>query len=828
MEEDIYIYPGHEIHLARTTVGAKEVIIQVNHKDIITGTPPPDSVDYLITDVTQTASISVTAGGNAAVCEYLPGSKTLRVITTSGTGQDTLNVSFLNSNGVNLKKDIIVFVHERLDDWWLGNNSLTVPKDTRVFHCQVSVYGHFDAPDTSSAGTIADITGHAFVKFIQTDPTCFLDSENRGRVQGITVGQSQIQASFAGKTETLPVNVVNFYGDPIDALDPTSIQTANKILERVVVSAAEFRKPKDKFSYGPSAADRFNLLFLGDGYKSNEQVVFDTAVNHVVQEMFSADIHQPYRMCSGNFNVWKAFIASSETGITDQHKASIPGLPNGTGLLQSVDSHYGIYLPKRNSDVLYSTNDLLMSGDPRRYPPELNWAKCIGRHLASLADNTGSAVNGSIWYNDLPISTTGSDFLKDFGLVVILYNVINIYAVATMGNANYGPFILMPLSREAARPAPVLDRGNSANQWKLTPDFPPVPADPKRAFANLNLTTYITTHELTHSFDIGDEYENPGGPYSRNITGFSNLNSFNEVRDGSSTTDIVSKGIKWKANDRMEKSERILSIDSLVVQGDGKFRIEVTLATTNSSRWEKDKKAGTKLYLREFRVKSEINFQEYGGLFFTCKSFYRMPKYSEKMPPATPPNLLAEDPLVIIKEIEIVNLVGNNKMQLDIDPAQLPANISSAADQLLALRQLVTANGYVNGVLYKPKKTIDPGTEKKLVRTEVAAYIDAKKVPLDRTGFDSATDADYPPKELVKTKGKLIGNRFPFKVIGLYEGGDHAHTGVFRPAGNCRMRSNYSLDKTNPEICHVCQYNVVSLLNPAMLEIVENKYPDFS
>ncbi|MGZ5134541.1 MAG: hypothetical protein ACXWCG_05310, partial [Flavitalea sp.] len=340
--------------------------------------------------------------------------------------------------------------------------------------------------------------------------------------------------------------------------------------------------------------------------------------------------------------------------------------------------------------------------------------------------------------------------------------------------------------------------------------------------------TFVFTHELTHSFDIGDEYETPGGLYSNPIAGHSNINSFDEVRNGNSTTDIASAGIKWLAFDRMEKSERILNINSLAVQGNGKFRIEVTLATANVNRWAKDKKDGTKLYLREFRVRSYRSFSAFGGLFFPTKHFYRMPKYDEQMPPATPPNVVQEPALVVIKDIEIVSLVGNDKMELDIDPVQLPAAITGATNQLDALRSLITANGYVNGILYKPKKTTAPVADKKLVRTEVAAYIDTNRIPLDRNGSSSATEKESPPNVLVKTRGRLTGNKFPFKVIGLYEGGDHANTNAFRPAGDCRMRNSYNGSVSTPELCHVCQYYVVSLLNPAMLEVVENKYPDFS
>jgi hypothetical protein len=822
-EELIYVYPGHEIHLAGSTNGAKEVKLQVNHRTLIEN-PGNDSVDYLISDVTAASLISVTGGTGGPFCEFVAAAKLLRVKTGVATGQDTLKVSFKNAQNQEFKLEIKIFVHERLDDWWLGNNSLSVPQDNRVFHCQATVYGHFDAPGPNAVGTIADITGHGFIQFSSGGVFCKVDPDNRGRIQGLVPGATQVQASFNGKNETLPIEVTNFYGDPISARLPNSIISFNHVLKRVPVFSPGYTKSKDSYTSGSGPADRFNILFLAEGFTAQEEKVVDMAIDWMIQKLFSGDMHQPFKMCSGNFNVWKGFIPSRETGLNTAYDIKITAPVNKSGMPQMIDSYYGLYKPRRPGDVLYTENDTMRSGDSRRYPPELNWSKCIGRHIASLADNSG--IRGQIWYNDLPPSRTGDDFLKDFGLVVVLCNTLE----GSKERAHHaGNFIVLPLPRHLPGGGFAVDRGTSSFQWKIRQIFLEIHIHFSMMlfldlFRNIEETSFILSHELMHSFDLGDEYEDPVKDF-KGASGFSNNVAFEEIKlQNDDPLRIKKDAIKWKEQDRIEKCERVMGIDSLTTGG-GKWRVTVTMATQNIRRWEPDKKAGTKICLREFRVRSQWDFRAVGNLDFQVKHFNIFPAYA----PVTG-GVLLEDPLVVLREIEIVQLIGNNKMQLDIPENQLPNEVFFATNKLEALRKLFTANGYVNGVLYLPKKSkTTPATVEKLIRKEVLSFFDTQKVPLDHFGtFNADTTAEYPPTFLVPVKGKFLGNRFPYKVIGLYEGAAHAQTHAYRPAGNCRMRMIYLIDtKLIPEFCFVCQYNTLSILNPAMLEELEKMYPDF-
>jgi IgA Peptidase M64 len=824
MEEDIFIFPSHEIHLARNTTGFSAVLIQVCHKTIILN-PPPNSVDYNIVDVTNQASIQVI--NQNGVSEYIAVTKTLRVLTSvTIRGQDILRVTFRNSNNIIFTKEIPVHVHDRLDAWWLGNNSLSVPQDSRVFHSQVSLYAHFDAPSNTSVGVIADISGHGFIDLSIAEPTiCQLDSGKRGKVKGLQIGNTTLTATNGTNTENIPIQVINFYGNPSNILDTSTISNPNRVLERVIHSVPDYKKRGDSFAYGTDVNERFNILFLAEGYTTPEKPLFDTAIDYFIQNMFSATIHQPYNVLSGNFNVWKAFIPSVESGITDKHKGIIPIItPDSNSIFQTRDSFYGIYEPKRDSDILYSRTDGYMSGDPRRYPPELNWAKSIGRHIASLSD-TSNNVKGSLWYNDLPTTPSSNDVLKDYGLVIILYNADRMYTTLTKGNAHYGPFVLMPLSRNFFLNP--ISNNNSLKQYKLDVQYPQPQINPNLTndYGNIEFTNFTFTHEFSHSFDIGDEYEGANVPSG--VSGHSNIVNFDEIKEGNSPNNILSNDVKWKIYDRIEKSERILSINSLTQVSPTIIRLNITLATNNVIRWRREQRNRTDIYLREFRVKSYQSYHSRGGLVFATKHFYRMPMFRDVIPPTTPPSVIPEDPLVVIKNIKITNLINNNRMEIEIETSQLPSNINSAPDKLDAIRKLITVNGFANGLLYKPKKyTPNPVDEKKLIRREVITYIDTNKKALDNPG--NTQNREEPPVTLVNRRGRAMGNRFPFKVIGVYEGADHSHTGAFRPAGDCRMRNSYNGGSSTPELCYVCQYYIVSLINPSMLEIIENSYPDFT
>jgi hypothetical protein len=63
----------------------------------------------------------------------------------------------------------------------------------------------------------------------------------------------------------------------------------------------------------------------------------------------------------------------------------------------------------------------------------------------------------------------------------------------------------------------------------------------------------------------------------------------------------------------------------------------------------------------------------------------------------------------------------------------------------------------------------------------------------------------------------------PADIIGLYDGGGYRDCGVFRPAGQCKMRSVF--EKTTP-FCHVCCYIIVDTVDPTKHGDLDKIYPE--
>jgi hypothetical protein len=58
-------------------------------------------------------------------------------------------------------------------------------------------------------------------------------------------------------------------------------------------------------------------------------------------------------------------------------------------------------------------------------------------------------------------------------------------------------------------------------------------------------------------------------------------------------------------------------------------------------------------------------------------------------------------------------------------------------------------------------------------------------------------------------------------VIGLYSGGGHKGCGIFRPAGQCMMRSP---DLEGNEFCQVCRFAIVDAIDPAQHGWIDRDY----
>ena len=72
---------------------------------------------------------------------------------------------------------------------------------------------------------------------------------------------------------------------------------------------------------GPSS-DRLDLVLVGDGYTSDELATYAAHVQAKWQAIASIEPLQTYR---GYFNVWRVDVVSGESGVDNDHPASVKG-----------------------------------------------------------------------------------------------------------------------------------------------------------------------------------------------------------------------------------------------------------------------------------------------------------------------------------------------------------------------------------------------------------------------------------------------------------------------------------------------------------------------
>jgi hypothetical protein len=203
-------------------------------------------------------------------------------------------------------------VHQIMNGWWFGNNSLTVFRDDTLHHSQVSLYALFDET-TPGAGIVGDITGHGYVDLTSLNTTLFdVSTTYQDRIHGKAVGSNQLRGVINGpmfnQTHDLTVNVVDF------------TQTVRPILIDVDV---QLSKPR---------IEQHNVLFLSEGFRAQDEPLFNGLVTRLANKLRGNARHSPYNLLKDRFNIWRAFIPSRENGVTMAAQVVADGQAKGTPL----------------------------------------------------------------------------------------------------------------------------------------------------------------------------------------------------------------------------------------------------------------------------------------------------------------------------------------------------------------------------------------------------------------------------------------------------------------------------------------------------------------
>lgn len=186
-------------------------------------------------------------------------------------------------------------VHRRVNDWWFGNKSITTALDPEIGHAEPTIYALFSDNDGDDTGndSVGDITGHGYVALGSTLPSKVAVMRPRDRLRGVseTTDPVNINGTFLGKTLPLPVRVVN-YAQTRDKLNPVRTQDV------------------------ANAGQLSNLVFLSEGFRPEDEELFNRIVARTVKDLFEKPRHEPYNLLKERFNVFKSFAASQQRSVT--------------------------------------------------------------------------------------------------------------------------------------------------------------------------------------------------------------------------------------------------------------------------------------------------------------------------------------------------------------------------------------------------------------------------------------------------------------------------------------------------------------------------------
>jgi hypothetical protein len=854
---DLVLFPHCDLHMARE--GAPPLRLHFAERHLM-----PSSGKCLLVDFTGQAVIDFFAP-HRPVGQRLTGLPHYDQTTGEITGGD-LGVYLFQARVGNSYHIGRLQIHQRVVDWWFGNDSITTALDPEIHHAQPSIYAKFSddgtGPNDPGTDLIGDITGHGWVTLTSEDPAAFAVNEH-GRLRGIAETHDepghrppQLRGELLNNVMHLDVRVVD-YRKPRRELEPLLVSDI------------------------AGAAGRSNLVFLGEGFRATDEdrALFDKAAGRAAREMFDKPRHQPFPLLKESFNVFKAMLPSQQHlvttsfGLTESPAgAGLPipgdlrfgaagtytmdemvvrvGLPKrgesrslaelvtlwndqgctfeqskvdndlvtawkklqSFGILNARDTAYGLQLGKRFADKIsgegpltpVTASDAVTDGlrnwllhlysfygtaaprtvtlDPRRHPPEL-LASSIELNRATFVMD----YLGSLAYALPPHTQVGPEwvpsadrFTRSRGLVVIIMHE------GMDGGTSFGANTLTAAS---------------LNSYTWMGYVYSNPADPGERRRNpprditFDLGSMVDTvvHEVGHSFNLGDEYEEGAGRsgfaaetrvdlWRDNLTGLALLLmpgvTLGEPGDGRR---LDPSRVKWFDLPRITVAS-VLTADSRV----GPDGIVVTVDPRAIGQWAGAKARQVKVSLRRFSA--------------------------DPADPSIAPNSrqlplsFAAAHLVTGLDIAAVNETdGTIELTRVPLPGSPPLPVMPAGSLLFVARH--DDNG--SPITVADRHVIDQIR----VRHEVLNQ--------DKDTTKVNKGADHPVQ---------IFNLNPpcksYRLIGVYEGGLYATEAIYRPAGACKMRSNHTSGGEG-EFCFVCKWLIVNRVDGSLHAALDRRfYPD--
>ena len=589
------------------------------------------------------------------------------------------------------------------------------------------------------------------------------------------------------------------------------------------------------------------VLFIGDGFTDTEAPALRSFVIDIAHSLRQDAISFPWTLMRGSMNFWMVHVPAAQYGISIGAEVATENLGAGpvTGIVPAPVSaptlqagqfwkiehrihELGLPLPadgaRPNSDILDHWKKLLgrdpsaeLGGSAKAVNDAIDeWKRLSTRGLVDEVDSPLGCIWGKLNLEnpemvdlyirrghregmnsllraivaDLPDPTTGVVTRKpighlwakradgsrppDFDLICVItpstgrtpngdgYFFVKMFADEDSDTVHV--LLPSPGNRYEVATKPPVDRGSASGEHGR-----------------------VLAHELSHSFNLGDEYGELRGPPAGAVTE-SNLQAETDAQRGTGAARALhGDEIKWL----WHRIEAVGVVSAKLVLASGV--LTVPLRHLEAVFF----KAGDIVHLRQRSARNPL---------------IKSPKLSGQM---VVDSVDVAANLVRIRATGVVvkypNLVPITSAVATFGigsilyrPVPAPASVRHATDY-----------PYAELVAHNIKSFITRN------RRPLVAFPPANNVPVGTDGSEQVPVfvPDAVPGGLVLAPGFKATDHV--RIVGLYAGGARSHLGVFHPAGHCMMRSDLMPSR---EFCAVCRYILVDTIDPSLHDLVDREY----
>ncbi len=928
--------PPFDIHLMRGQT------IQLEHLLEIEGTEAADYIDAHA-NIKYNFSTSFPASNklkiSAAVGNASSRKPTCKITLDSAAPTDTdyLMGSFVvyvtvtdTTDSTTAETGLRIHVHDAIEEIWMTPNPFTVYQGIESERC--ALYALFKDGVVAEIGDIYEGDNEGIVDYKLTNK---LSIKWISTTAGLVSNSGKITPGT--KTGNHIVKVEVKYGTK-------TVKTEGEIRISDALTATQAGIKAEKVATGccPGFAklnEVPNILFLPEGFKNKED--FEAIVLDYVSDLVSKKISAPFDLLKGSINFWKAFVPSRESGITYRGTLGVyEGVAEkgetGTPLrgysinspLKPTDADVNTWSPENLMYVVplpLKSDETISDGDLRKRWEKttllttaqldilfdannsnvlvMSWKSEVERRLPDAKDTAfGISVND---YN--AIQNDGDHNLINFDKRRVQREFLDLFLGGlkdTEGNAVGSVFVMDKTTEKRGKDYDNIifiiagTRGREQNEegylfvllhdenrMTLTGTLADkrVSEVPVKMLKKLSLVQKATlTHELCHSFGLGDEYgETPdnsddiGKPVTdaavagwdfatykgapAGLDEYSNVQAKKDMErpKTSGGTEIDAFKVKWRYH-RIQKCSLVSTITAsaneltvtlktptvafaanevvflrkrrinrqVIVMNDKDFKIEAIVVSPGTL--PKYFIGGYHLKIKAIDAANhKINLARYDGtrreveLLPGQTAFFRNGQrvylFKERASDAIQttiriPSATAGQPdtiggYTLSKALKVKSRSGGTVTLEALDGTAIDAQIKTlnANEEMLLYATVAPPEALVTNQ-YKYAE---------LTSKLILDYLNTNAYPLNaNAAHEEIIDEDTVqtsslPKELVP-----CCSRRKKEIVGIYSGGTRHHGEIYHPTAQCLMRTHNIDEKEYVELCAVCRYTLVNMINP--------------